>query len=98
MFTARVIGSVWASRKHKSLEGLKLMLVEPVEPATGKPSGAVQMAVDLNAGSGPGDTVLVIDEGSSCRQILGHNKGHTRTIIAGVVDSVSSGSIRKKYH
>jgi len=98
MFTARVIGSVWATRKHKSLDGLKMMLVEPIDGSTGEVSGEVQMAVDFNAGSGPGDTVLIIDEGSSCRQILGHNKGPTRTIVAGVVDSVRSGDKEKRYH
>ncbi|NLB34620.1 MAG: EutN/CcmL family microcompartment protein [Elusimicrobia bacterium] len=98
MFTARVIGSVWATRKHKSLDGLKMMLIEPIDGRTGKASGEVQMAVDFNVGSGPGDTVLIIDEGSSCRQILGHDKGPTRTIIAGVVDKVHSEDGEKKYH
>lgn len=98
MFVAKVIGSVWATRKHTSLEGLKMMLVEPLDAETGEASGEVQMAVDFNSGSGPGDTVLIIDEGSSCRQILGHSRGPTRTIVAGVVDSVRSEGKVSRYH
>ena len=34
MFTGKVIGEVWATRRHATLEGFKLLLVEPFEVAT----------------------------------------------------------------
>ncbi|MBN2407522.1 MAG: EutN/CcmL family microcompartment protein [Elusimicrobia bacterium] len=98
MFIAKVVGNVWATRKHPSLEGKKLMLICPVDGMKGTRSGPVQLAIDHSMDAGPGDTVLIIDEGSSCRQMMGAGKGPTRTIIAGIVDSVSAGNKTKKYH
>jgi len=98
MFIAKVIGNVWATRKHKALEGRKLLIVQPVNSLSRRPEGQPQMAVEEGIGAGPGDTVLVLDEGSSCRQILGMGKGPLRTIVAGVVDEVFCGGKKKKYH
>jgi microcompartment protein CcmK/EutM len=41
------------------------------------------------AQAGPGDTVLVIDEGNGARQILGIDPGAVRAVIVGVVDEVA---------
>ncbi len=98
MFVARVVGNVWATRKHPLLEGRKLMLVEPVDGFTGKPCGETQLAIDHASGSGRGDTVLVLDEGSSCRQILGVGSGPVRTIIAGVIDTLGGSGKFRKFH
>lgn len=98
MIVARVVGNVWATRKHPSLEGKKLLLVQPIDEIKGTKNGPVQLAIDENAGAGIGDAVLVLDEGSSCRQILGTKRGPTRMIIAGVIDQVTRKSRTKKYH
>lgn len=90
MFVAKVIGNVWATRKHKHLKGLKLLIVKPVDPKDNyKLVGESTMAVDKNIGAGVGDLVLVLDEGGSARKILGDNKAPIRTIIAGVIDIVN---------
>ena len=39
--------------------------------------------------AGPGDTVLVIDEGNGARQILQLDPGAIRAVIVGVVDEVA---------
>jgi ethanolamine utilization protein EutN len=52
----RVIGRVVATRKHGSLEGLALLLVQPVDEH-GEPAGAVVVAFDT-ARAGEGDTVF----------------------------------------
>lgn len=98
MIVARVVGNVWATRKHPDLNGRKLMLIQPVDGISGKSNGAVQLAIDSSTGAGIGDTVLIIDEGSSCRQIIGTKRGPTRTVIAGVVDQVTENGKVKKYH
>jgi len=43
------------------------------------------------AQAGPGDTVMVIDEGNGARQILGLDPGAVRAMIVGVVDEVTVG-------
>lgn len=98
MITAKVVGNIWATRKHPSLEGKKLMLIKQYDPSGEKGLGQTQMAIDSGVGAGIGDTVLVIDEGSSCRQILGTKKGPTRTIIVGIVDNISEGKKNYKFH
>jgi ethanolamine utilization protein EutN len=52
----RVIGRVVAAHKHGSLEGLALLLVQPVDER-GEPAGAVVVAFDT-ARAGEGDTVF----------------------------------------
>jgi len=89
MFLARVIGEVVAAVKHDHLGGRKLLLVQPVTPADvamGKSAIAVD-AVD----SGPGDLVLVADEGNMAAQVLQCARGPIRTVIVGVVDRVDVG-------
>ena len=91
MFLARVIGEVVATVKHDQLGGRKLLLVQPVTPAdvaTGRPAIAVD-AVD----SGPGDLVLVADEGNMAAQVLQCARGPIRTVIVGVVDRVEVGEV-----
>jgi ethanolamine utilization protein EutN len=53
----------------------------------GKPSGKYLIAVD-HVGAGAGETVLVIDEGNSARQIVGDDSAPLRSIIIGIVDQV----------
>jgi microcompartment protein CcmK/EutM len=89
MFLARVVGEVVATIKHRALSGDKLMLVQPVD-AAGKPGGKLQIAVDA-AQAGPGDHVLVADEGNSAGQVLKRPRGPIRTVIVGIVDEVTLG-------
>ena len=97
MFIGEVVGNVWGTRKHASLSGKKLLLVRPIDPLTEKPLGDAVMALDGGVGSGPGSVVLVVDEGSSARSILKDKEAPVRTVICGVVDSVTSGGRTKKY-
>ena len=84
MFIAEVIGNVWGTRKHKSLEGKTLLLVRPIDPLTEAPIGDAIMAVENGLGAGPGSIVLILDEGGSARGVLKD-------------DSVVSGGKVKKY-
>jgi len=91
MFLARVIGEVVATVKHKHLAGRKLLLVQPVTPAD-VATGKTAIAVDA-ADSGPGDLVLVGDEGNLAAQVLQCARGPIRTVIVGVVDRVDGGDV-----
>ena len=89
MFTARVVGDVVATIKHADLGHEKLLLVQPVTPE-GEPRGKAVIAVD-RAQAGPGDWVLVADEGNSAAQVLRKPRGAVRTVIVGVIDDVEQG-------
>ncbi len=91
MFTARVVGDVVATIKHQDLVHEKLLLVQPVTPE-GEARGRVMLAVD-RAQAGPGDWVLVADEGNSAAQVLRRPRGAVRTVIVGVVDAIDRGAL-----
>ena len=86
MMLARVVGEVVATIKHDHLAGQKLLLVQPVTPG-GETMGRVSIAVDC-AQAGPGDHVLVMDEGNGAAQVLRRGRGAVRTVIVGIVDAV----------
>jgi ethanolamine utilization protein EutN len=89
MILARVVGEVVATTKHPDLGGQKLLLVQPVTPAD-EASGKPVIAVDA-ADAGPGDLVLVADEGNMAAQVLRRSRGPIRTVVVGVVDEVQVG-------
>ena len=86
MFVAKIIGNVWATRKHEGLKGATMLLAKAVGP-DGALTGEAQLVID-NQGAGPGDTVLIVDEGGSARKILKNSKAPVRTVVAGIVDKV----------
>ena len=87
MYIGKVIGTVVATIKIDHLDGRKLLLVDQLD-LQGEETGSYDIAVDV-VQAGPGDTVLVIDEGNGARQILGLNPGAIRAVIVGVVDEVA---------
>ena len=91
MFLARVVGEVVATIKHGDLGHRKLLLVQRVTPADA-PVGKPAIAVD-NVDAGPGDLVVVLDEGNGAAQVLQRPRGAIRTVIVGVVDEVAGGGM-----
>ncbi len=87
MYIGKVIGTVVATIKISHLESRKLLLVDQLN-LKGQETGYYDIAVDV-VQAGPGDTVLVIDEGNGARQILGIDPGAIRAVIVGVVDEVT---------
>jgi len=98
MKICKVVGSVWATRKDKCLNGLKLLLVQTIDGDTGKVKGDVTLAVDKNVGAGIGNTVIVSDEGNSARQMLENPAAGIRTVVCGIVDEATVSGKTKKYH
>ena len=91
MFLAHVVGEVVATIKHAHLAATKLLLVQP-ESVPGRPTPPAVIAVDT-VDAGPGDHVLVADEGNAAAQVLGLPRGPVRTVIVGVVDDVERPSL-----
>lgn len=58
MQLAKVVGDVVVTLKNESLQGVKLMLLQPID-AAGAPSGRVLVAVDA-VGAGVGETVFFV--------------------------------------
>ena len=88
MFTGRVIGEIWSTRRHETLAGFKLLLVEPYEVATRTPGGRKQgLVVAADAvDAGVGDEVIVA-YGRAGRVALGGNQDIAiEAAIVGVVD------------
>jgi microcompartment protein CcmK/EutM len=86
MFIARVIGEVVSTIKHPALMGRKLLVVEKLSER-GEPTGDSQLAVD-SVDAGEGDTVLVLDEGTSAALVTDMDNPPIRTVIVGVIDSI----------
>lgn len=88
MILARVTGNVVATVKTPSYAGHKLLLVQPVD-AAGKDISKAFLSFD-NVGAGPGDLVLVQQEGNTARELLGTAKDPFHSVIVGIVDKVYS--------
>ena len=92
MQLAKVVGTVVASQKETSLEGIKLLLVRPVDEE-GRETGGHLVAADA-VGAGPEEMVLIAS-GSSARQTRLTDKRPVDTVIMAIVDSWSIGGATK---
>jgi microcompartment protein CcmK/EutM len=91
MVLGKVIGTLVASRKEPTLDGLKLLVVRACD-VHGNPNGGIAVAVDA-VGAGIGEVVLYVS-GSSARQTtVTQNRPVDATIMA-IVDQVTVGDER----
>jgi microcompartment protein CcmK/EutM len=86
MILARITGNVVSTIHHPIVEGQKLLVAERLD-ATGQPTGGYIIAMDA-IGAGFGETVLILDEGSGARQILGDAEAPVRSMVVGIVDAI----------
>ena len=87
MKLARVVGTVVSTINSQILDDRTLLLCDLAEPS-GEASGGYLIAVDT-VGAGAGELVLILDEGTSARQIVGAKHGPLRTAVVGIVDEVA---------
>lgn len=85
MQLARVLGHATATIKHASLNGWRLLVVQPLDNQGG-PDGEPQLALD-HLGGGTGDNVLLTSDGSAVRDIVGSNSTPARWIVIGLADT-----------
>ncbi len=89
MIIGKVIGNVVSTIKIGPYKGHKILIVVPIDPK-GNSQGKSFLALDnVHVQAGPGDRVIVIDEGGSAALMLKDTKGTIRTVIAGIVDEVN---------
>ncbi len=84
MKMGRVIGTVVATRKDPSLEGVKLLVVEDLDLDL-KPAGGYVVAVDA-VGAGANEVVLYAS-GSSARQTDATRDRPVDAVIMAILDS-----------
>jgi ethanolamine utilization protein EutN len=87
MKLARVVGTVVSTIHVPAIQGRKQLLCDLLDPH-GQPTGSYVLALDT-VGAGEGELVLVLDEGSGARQILGDPRAPIRALVVGVVDEVA---------
>ena len=92
MTLGKVVGTLVATRKDASMDGLKLMVVKNVD-AEAKETGSHVVAVDA-VGAGPGELVLIA-AGSSARQTIATQNRPCDAVIMAIVDSWEIGGVDK---
>lgn len=89
MFSGKVVGEVWATKKDPTLSGLRFLLIEPDGLASATPSGTKDLVVAADPlGAGIGERVIIA-YGHAARNALGW--GETIAIeaaVIGIVDDV----------
>lgn len=87
MVFARVIGRATATMKHHSMEGWKLLLVQPLTAAGNLDSGDPFLAVDI-LGAGAGDNVMISSDGQFTSEMIGEKTTPVRWSVIAIVDGV----------
>lgn len=87
MQIARVLGPLVATQKHHTLDGGKLLLVQPLT-LENTPRGNALLAID-SVGAGIGETVLVVIEGRAAGQAVRRKAAPVDAAIIGIVDRVT---------
>ena len=65
MKTARVVGSIWATRKTEGMDALSLQLIQQVDASTLEVLSGPFPAVNT-VGAGPGDLVFYVEAYEAC--------------------------------
>ena len=86
MKIARVIGSIWATRKDEKLTGYKLLILEPVDIWEKQKKQEPFVAADM-IGAGVGETVLWVG-GSSARSAAADMGVPVDATVVAIVDDM----------
>jgi ethanolamine utilization protein EutN len=89
MYLGQVIGTVVASRKYPGLEGIKLLVVQPLDHRN-QPNGEPQVAVDV-VQAGPRDLVYLVGSREAALA-LQNTFVPVDAAIVGIVDDVDAGA------
>ena len=85
MFLAKVIGTIWATRKDEHLKSFKLQFIQPIT-ADRKNTGSPIVAVDT-VGAGVGETVFFVTAGEAVIP-LPVDMAPVDASIVGIVDKI----------
>ncbi|HEY7282973.1 MAG TPA: EutN/CcmL family microcompartment protein [Actinomycetota bacterium] len=88
MKVGRVVGTVVSTINAPVLDGRRLLTCDLLD-ANGDPDGTYLICVDA-VGAGAGETVLIVDEGNSARQVLSDPAAPVRSVVVGIVDMLTA--------
>lgn len=93
MKVGRVVGTVVSTVNIPVIDRHRLLICDILD-VSGDASGYT-IAIDV-VDAGVGETVLILDEGTSARQILGLDWGAIRAVVVGVIDElIIDGELRE---
>lgn len=92
MRLARVLGSVWATRKVAGIDGLRMQMIQPLT-AELKPDGAMLAAFD-SVGAGEGELVYFVSQYEATLAFPDRKLVPTDQAIVGIVDRLDDDSER----
>jgi ethanolamine utilization protein EutN len=84
MQIATVTGHATSTVKHRSFDGWRLLIVQPLD-VNGEPDTDPAVAID-RFGAGSGQTVILNSDGHGARQYIGDEKSPVRWFVIGIVD------------
>lgn len=88
MKIGRVAGTVVSTISAPVYDGRRLLLIDLLD-VEGASAGAYLIAVNA-VDAGAGETVLILDEGNSARQVLDAPDAPVRAVVVGIVDELVS--------
>lgn len=90
MKIAKVTGTVVSTINVPVFEGRRLLLCDLLTEK-GESAGRSIIAVDA-VDAGAGETVVILDEGNSARQVVGQKDAPIRAVIVGIIDRIDLGA------
>jgi len=87
MKIGRVSGTVVSTINAPVYDGRRLLICDLLDEKGEEPAGGYLIAVD-SVGAGAGETVLILDEGNSARQVIDMEDAPIRAVIVGIIDAV----------
>lgn len=84
MQLGRVEGQAVSTVKHPSLQGWRLLVVQPLG-VDGTEDGEPLLSID-HLGAGPGSLVIISNDGAGARELVGHKNSPVRWMVLGICD------------
>jgi ethanolamine utilization protein EutN len=85
MFLAKVVGTVWSTKKSPDLEGVRFLIVHPYD-LDKEPTRNIVVVAD-RMGAGPGEVVMCA-YGKAARTAIGNQEMSIEAAVVGIVDRV----------
>lgn len=83
MFLGKVVGTVWSTKKTPDLEGVRFLIVHPIE-LDKEPSRSIVVVAD-RLGAGVGEVVMCA-YGKAARSAIGDQEMAIEAAVVGIVD------------
>jgi ethanolamine utilization protein EutN len=83
MFLGKVVGTVWSTKKTPDLEGVKFLIVHPIDLDKEPTKNIVVVADRLGAGIGE---VVMCAYGKAARSAIGNQDMSIEAAVVGIID------------